>query len=92
ALRLGYSSPSELYEEFGIRLDVRYEYYSPTFSQVMIDEVDTSSLNQHYGQVSLSMPLFHYYRAGLNVNYRERYEQDEGYWSIGSSFSGPVIN
>ncbi|CAM4316170.1 fimbria/pilus outer membrane usher protein [Vibrio agarivorans] len=92
ALRLGYSSPSELYEEFGIRLDVRYEYYSPTFTQVMIDEVDTSSLNQHYGQVSLSMPLFHYYRAGLNVNYRERYEQDEGYWSIGSSFSGPIVN
>ncbi len=92
AVRLSYSSPDELYDEYQIRFDARYEYYSPYFSAVTEDVMDGGAGNHHYGQISFSTPIFTQYRAGLNVNYREKYERGIGSWSVGSSYSGPIVN
>ncbi len=96
ATRLSYSSPVELYDETGIRVDARYEYFSPWFSRVT-DLVDIPSNNalqsiQHYAQVTSSFPIAYSVRGGFNASYSHRYTESIGLWAAGASLSTPIFN
>ncbi len=91
ALRLSHSSPIELYDAIGLRVDSRYEYFSPQFS-LATDISATQPSHQHYGLVSISRPLFDFFRIGVSTTYSKSYQGGNEALSLGSSFSGPIYN
>lgn len=93
AIRVAYDAEFLESNPFKPQLSIIYDYQSKNFAGVSNDLAATTSFNsvEHYVSLFSAMDVTTRFRAALSGTYSSGTEDDDNYWSVSPSFSGPLL-
>ncbi|NMH60467.1 fimbria/pilus outer membrane usher protein [Alteromonas ponticola] len=94
AYRIAFDSEIDHMFSFNPRLNIFYEYFSPNFTELNINDlnIDAASSSSHFVSGTISATIDETLNASLAMSYRHDDSRGNNYWQVSPSLSGQLFS